>query len=329
MKFCEFRLTTWCLLTVAFLLASNAEHYRPIVMWHGMGDTSKGSVVHLEKLIQHQLNNSVYIHSIQIGSNQEEDFFDTYFKDCNEQIDIACAQLLNDAQLSTDGLTILGFSQGGQFARALIQRCPLQGPILLITFGGQHQGKRVIQKNFLIFLMRFLCFLMFLGIYGLPRCPGTSVSLCNYIRKMINLGAYLDMVQKHLVQAQYWHDPLNKEYRAKSRFLADINNERQPRNQTYKKRLSSVEKFVMVQFDDDTIVSPKESSLFSFYKDGQAKQVLPLEQSALYKEDWLGLKKLDTNGQLIRLHTPGDHLDFTDEWFIENILDPYLRVEVV
>ena len=33
-------------------------------------------------------------------------------------------------------------------------------------------------------------------------------------------------VQNHLVQAQYWHDPLDEEtYRAKSVFLADINQE--------------------------------------------------------------------------------------------------------
>ncbi|TNN22237.1 Palmitoyl-protein thioesterase 1 [Liparis tanakae] len=35
------------------------------------------------------------------------------------------------------------------------------------------------------------------------------------------------MVQKHLVQAQYWHDPLNDDlYKKHSLFLADINQER-------------------------------------------------------------------------------------------------------
>ena len=33
----------------------------------------------------------------------------------------------------------LGFSQGGQFLRAVAQRCP-QGMKNLVTFGGQHQG---------------------------------------------------------------------------------------------------------------------------------------------------------------------------------------------
>ena len=47
------------------------------------------------------------------------------------------------------------------------------------------------------------------------------------MRKLLNLGAYTSYVQKHLVQAQYWHDPLNEaEYRNVSLFLADINQER-------------------------------------------------------------------------------------------------------
>lgn len=54
-----------------------------------------------------------------------------------------------------------------------------------------------------------------------------SESLCNDIRELLNLGAYNKYVQSILVQAQYWHDPLNEaEYREKSVFIADINQER-------------------------------------------------------------------------------------------------------
>lgn len=54
-----------------------------------------------------------------------------------------------------------------------------------------------------------------------------SSTLCNEIRELLNFGAYNAYVQKILVQAQYWHDPLNeKEYREKSAFIADINQEK-------------------------------------------------------------------------------------------------------
>ena len=50
--------------------------------------------------------------------------------------------------------------------------------------------------------------------------------ICDEIRKLLNIGAYVDFVQKNLVQAQYWHDSMNEqEYKEKSLFLADINQE--------------------------------------------------------------------------------------------------------
>lgn len=62
--------------------------------------------------------------------------------------------------------------------------------------------------------------------YGFPRCPIDNVFICDDIRRLLNLGAYVDFVQSRLVQAQYWHDPLQEdEYRHKSQFLADINQE--------------------------------------------------------------------------------------------------------
>ena len=71
-----------------------------------------------------------------------------------------------------------------------------------------------------------MLYVIIIGVYGFPRCPGEHSTLCDYMRKLLNYGAYTDFVQKHLVQAQYWHDPLDEaEYRAKSLFLADINQE--------------------------------------------------------------------------------------------------------
>ena len=61
-----------------------------------------------------------------------------------------------------------------------------------------------------------------------------------------------------MVQAEYWHDPLDEdEYRTKSIFLADINNERDDKNEDYKANLIKLHKFVMVKFEDDTVVDPR------------------------------------------------------------------------
>ena len=110
----------------------------------------------------------------------------------------------------------MGFSQGSQFLRAIAQKCP-QGMKNLITFGGQHQG-----------------------IYGLPRCASTHI-ICDYVRRLLNYGAYTSWVQDKLVQAQYWHDPLNnEEYRAKSLFIGEFNNDKDEKNSEYKENLLKV-----------------------------------------------------------------------------------------
>ena len=103
------------------------------------------------------------------------------------------------------------------------------------------------------------------------------------------------------------------------------------------------------------MVEPRESSHFEFYEEGQGKIKVPLRESALYTEDRLGLKvsmiskreycapviilrcmihfsktyvllcfqALDEEGKLDLLDCPGDHLQFTDAWFTENIIHPY------
>jgi Palmitoyl protein thioesterase len=47
-----------------------------------------------------------------------------------------------------------------------------------------------------------------------------------------------------------------------SAWLADINNEREEKNETYAYHLSSLEKLVMIKFQDDKTVVPPDSSVY-------------------------------------------------------------------
>ena len=64
---------------------------------------------------------------------------------------------------------------------------------------------------------------------------------------------------------------------------------------------------------------------FGFYKPGQGKELYTMEESVLYKNDTLGLKTLDESGRLFKLATDGDHLQFKEEWFLENIVSKFIR----
>lgn len=64
-------------------------------------------------------------------------------------------------------------------------------------------------------------------------------------------------MQQHLVQATYWHDPLDEEkYRRDSTFLADINNEREV-NRTYIKNLQRLEKYRLTYYTGATLTIPQ------------------------------------------------------------------------
>ena len=74
---------------------------------------------------------------------------------------------------------------------------------------------------------------------------------------------------------QYWHDPLKPFiYAMRSQFIGLINNENPLRhNVIYAANLKRLDNFVMVMFDEDSVVIPKESQHFEFYYPGQANDI--------------------------------------------------------
>ena len=145
----------------------------PIVIWHGMGDNCchsfsmgrikemlekhiKGkrpqsmychtfftmeimSFTSLESYINHiLLFEGVYVRSLMVGNSPNEDTLNGFFMPVKKQIELVCKTIKEDPKLQ-NGFNGMGFSQGGQFMRAIAEICP-HGMKKLISFGGQHQG---------------------------------------------------------------------------------------------------------------------------------------------------------------------------------------------
>ena len=123
-------------------------------------------------------------------------------------------------------------------------------------------------------------------------------------------------------QAQYYRDPDQLElYLSRNKFIADINNEFDGAvNRTYAQHLASLSKLVLVLFDADTTVVPKESSWFGSYApsdedDAQGnttKTISPMRHQPLYLEDRIGLRALDERGDVIFVTCQGPHMRLTD-----------------
>lgn len=136
------------------------------------------------------------------------------------------------------------------------------------------------------------------------------VSILFLLRKKISLHCFRLAHQEEI-------------YRRSSVFLADINQER-TFNEQYKTNLLKIRNLILVKFLRDTMVTPHESEHFGFYAEKDTSKIVPLRQSQLYLKDLLGLKTLDEQSRIKFLESDTDHLQFTDKWFIDNLI-PFLQ----
>lgn len=284
--------------------ADYSVSYTPVILWHGMGDSAHGSI-NVDRVALERRFPGMRVLSVQIGNSAAEDVLAGYFVNVNHQIQQVCREILaNELIREHKAFNAIGFSQGAQFMRGLIQRCPLRENGIrvknFISLGGQHQG-----------------------VFGLPNCRASI--FCDHIRELLTNAAYQEDVQEHLVQAEYWHDPIHEsEYASKNIFLADINNELTINN-TYRQNIISLDNLVLVEFTEDEMVVPRESSLFGYYAENDLERIIPLEESKLFIEDRLGLKQLKDGNRLALMKVPGRHLRYNMSWFLDEIASVYLN----
>jgi len=214
-----------------------------------------------------------------------------------KQVDQFARVVRADSELS-GGFNALGFSQGNTVLRGYI-----------------HKYNDPPVKTFLSIHG------VLMGVNGLPDCPLTS-GLCRLLASVIShVGVYSSFVQDRLAQANYFRDAANLEaYRASCHFLPFINNEIQgPGNQNsiHKSNFESLQKLVLVMAQNDSMVHPKESEHFGYFKDGSRTELVAMRDAPWYKEDWFGLKSLDEAKKIDFYSTPGDHLRFSKEFLHE------------
>eukprot|EP00892_Ulva_mutabilis_P007375 jgi/Ulvmu1/5009/UM021_0026.1 len=292
---------------LALAASAWAKASLPVVIWHGMGDSCCNplSIGAVRDAIQKRYD--VPVISINTGSDGSiaTDMISSFYGNMNEEIARVC-RFLREQDALKSGFNMIGFSQGGQFSRALVQRCGHEGLDVktLITFGGQHQG-----------------------IVNVPGCQVTASGKPGFVcqRSMDFLGwwAYLPWVRSSVVQAQYVKAPgALKNYLDLNPFLPDINNEIPgKRSQQYKANLKALKRLVLIRFKDDITVVPRDSAWFSWYN---GTDLVPLRKQAIYEEDWLGLAEMDRSGRLFMDEVPGGHMQFKFTTLFE-ILDYYLN----
>ena len=156
--------------------------------------------------------------------------------------------------------------------------------------------------------------------------------ICKAAKALINKGVYLRSIQEKVIPAQYFKTRTNPTaYLANSIFLPHINDEIL-RNQTPESNIASLDSLVLVQFDNDSVMIPKESAHFGYYKMGNKSEIVKLIDQDWFKDGALGLKTLHDSNRLKLIHLPGDHLQISRQELrnVENILwaAPAIKVKL-
>lgn len=184
---------------------------------------------------------------------------DTSLTPMTFQLDLLC-NIIYDTPELTDGFDFIGMSQGGLLARGYVEYCNVYKVRNLITLVSPHGG---------VF-------------YKAP--------ILNFVK------IYSPEMQSRYSFTNYWRNPIDYElYKKNSTYLAELNNEKSINNEN-KKNIESLENFVMVFSPFDSIVIPPQSAIFSLYDFNL--DIIPIRDTDLYKQDWLGLQKLDKENKL-------------------------------
>ena len=312
-------LLTLSILSVALphtLLALPPPAPLPLILWHGLGDNYAADGIQDVLSLASEIHPGTFTYAIRLGDDAGSDRTASFLGNTTIQIQDVCDAITSHPVLSNaPAVDALGFSQGGLLLRGLIQRCGDRIKVRsLVTFGSPHSG-----------------------ISTFKNCAPTDW-LCQAAFGLLRGNTWSGFVQDRLVPAQYYRT-LNastgeptEEYLEHSNLLADVNNEREERNQTYKDHLSKIEKFVMYRFEDENAVIPPESTWFGDVwqqpppddddeKEGK-RIVTPLRERKLYEEDWLGLRNLDESGGLEFKKTPGKHMQIGED-VLREVFDQY------
>ncbi|KAF2229298.1 palmitoyl-protein thioesterase 1 precursor, partial [Viridothelium virens] len=278
----------------------------PLVLWHGLGDNFAADGVNNVLDLASTIHPGTVTYAIRLGDDASSDRSSSYFGNTTSQIEAVCDAITSHPVLSkAPAIDALGSSQGGLLLRGMIQRCGDRVKVRsLVTFGSPHSGISTFQD-----------------------CEPTNL-LCHFAFGLLQENTWSRFIQGRLVPAQYYRT-LNEstgepteEYLKYSNLLADVNNERGVKNETYKDHLSRLERFVMYRFEEEDAVIPPESTWFADVwqkpaPDGDEgtdeRIVTPLKERKMYEEDWLGLRKLDEKDALEFRTIPGKHMQIGKE----------------
>lgn len=282
------------LIAILCLIGFSLNIY-PLAIFHGLGDFCLNPAYNEFGKYINEKGGATDYHCFESGGSLLD--FVTSF---NHQAETACENLKKNDKFAGKEIAVMGLSQGALIARYIAEECEFGGKVKrFISIGGPQ-----------------------MGVAAFPHCA--SGIMCDIVNSVVDKFVYNSFIQGLIGPAGYFRNPKNfNSYLSGSTFLAKLNNEIQhDKTELYKQRILDIEKIVLVMFDQDTMIIPKETAHFQFFD--ESKHVVDFEKTDVYINDDLGLKQMKTEERIVFLTLPGDHLEFSES-DLDNIAIPYLK----
>lgn len=278
------------IILVGTLLIALSTQTAPVAVFHGLGDACINSGMNeFTKFIGKELG--VVSHCFETGKGFSESM--------NHQVEKACDEIKKHKDFQGD-FSVIGLSQGGLIARYIVEECNTAGKVKnLVSVGGPQ-----------------------MGVAKFPHCDKKSID-CDLMNSVTDDVVYSKLTQSSVGPAGYFRKYNNEEaYQKGSSFLAPLNNESGSINPEFKSKFSLLERVQLIMFSEDTMIIPKETAWFGFWD--KDKNIQSYRSTNLYKNELIGLKKLDQSGRLNFDSIEGDHLQFKNQDILDKMI-PFLR----
>ena len=270
---------------VFLILLSYSFCIYPIAVFHGIVDSC--TMKNTSRLVSDLQNDlEVHVECIEIGNG----FMDSVTKPIQSQVEEACEKIKANPNFQGK-FNVLGISQGTLIGRYIIEKCDMEGQVMkYMSFDGPQ-----------------------MGIASIPKI--TCGSFCEWLCNITAPLAY--KLMDHVAPCGYYKYKFDQEtYMKTNVFLKMLNNENEIKDEEVYRRFSSLERVKLIKSKEDSVITPRDSSWFQFY-DRTGREIVPLEQSDFYIEDYIGLRKLNEEGKVT-------FTEFSEEHVLYN-MDEYNR----
>ena len=279
------------LVLLLFTLNNAVESYRAVVVIHGVLTGSDSMELISNRIQEMHPDTEVYNVPRYAGWSSLESMW--------QQVNEIGMDIMSIGVAFPEGINLVGYSQGGLIARAILQRYPDHNVKNFISLSSPQAGQYGTKFLHLFFpdLVRETAFEIFYSKIG-----------------------------QHTSVGNYWNDPHHQElYYKYNNFLPYVNNERNLTNgATFKDGITKLKRLVLVGGPDDGVITPWQSSHFGYYETNET--VVEMRDRPIYKDDTIGLKTLDGSGRLTLITVPNvPHVEWHKNMsIVDEFLLPYL-----